>query len=51
VGSLEDPDEDRPVHIREKKKGCIIPMPRRENAILKFVSSIETQPFEKVVCA
>ena len=50
MGSLEDPDEGRLVHMRKKRNGIIL-MPRRENVILKFVSSVKTQLFKKAACA
>jgi len=38
--------------MREKERiNCIIPMPRRENVVLKFVLNVETQLFEKDTCA
>jgi len=51
AGTLENPDEGRPVHIREKRRrSCVIPTPRRENVILKFVSNVETQLPETTAC-
>jgi len=51
VGTLKDPDDVRLVHRRGKRRNCIIPMSRRENVILKFVSKVETQLFETVACS
>ena len=44
VDTLEDPNKGRSVHIQARKKteSCINPMPRRENVISNFVSSVET---------
>ena len=51
VGSLEDPDEDRPVHMRGKKEGYIILMPMRENMILKLFQVLKHLLFEKAAHA
>jgi len=53
VGTLEDPDEGRLIHMGKKRKkwNCIISMPRREKCDYKTISNVETQLFETAACA
>jgi len=49
VGSLEDLDEGRPVHMRKKKRKKLYHSDAKEEKCdSKIVSSVETQLFEKV---
>ena len=49
MGSLEDPDEDRPVHSRKKKLHHSDA--KEKKCDFETVRSVETQLFEKVACA
>jgi len=51
VGSLEDPNEDRLVHMRGKKKKLYHSDAKEGKCDSEIASSIETQLFEKAACA
>jgi len=50
VGSLEDPDKGRPVHIRAKKGSLYHSDAEEGKCDSEIVSSVETQLFEKAAC-
>ena len=51
VGSLEDPNEGRLVHMRGKKRKLYHSDAKEGKCDSKIVSSVQTQLFDKVACA
>jgi len=51
VGSLEDPDKGRPVHMRAKKKRLYHSNAKEGKCDSKTVKNVETLCFEKATCA
>jgi len=49
VGTLEDPNDSRPIHIGNKKnENCIIPMPRRKNVFQKLFQGLKHNYLRKL---
>jgi len=50
-GSLEDPDEVRPAHMRAKKRRLYHSDDKEGKCNSETISSVEIQLFEKAACA
>jgi len=50
LGTLEDPDESRPIHMGKKEMKLYHSDPNEEKCDFEIVSSVEIQLFEKATC-